>query len=443
MQPQPCDLLVCPRWLVPILPRGRVLEEHAMVIDGERILAVLPRAFAEQSYAPRRVLDLPEHAVMPGLVNAHTHAAMTLLRGLADDLPLMRWLTEHIWPAESRHVGAAFCRDGARLALAEMIRGGQTCFNDMYFFPEVTAEVAGEAGMRATLGMIVIDFPTAWASDADRYIAQGLELHDRLQGHPLLRTAFAPHAPYTVSDAPLERIVRAARELGVPVHMHVHETAQEVAEAVARSGERPWARLRRLSLLDTDLIAVHMTTLDEDEIAEAAERAVSVVHCPESNLKLASGFAPVARLLAAGVNVALGTDGAASNNDLDLHGEMRTAALLAKAVAGDASALPAAQALHMATLGGARALRRDDEIGSLEAGKQADFIAIDLSAAETQPIYDVLSHLVYAASRQHVTHTFVAGRPLMEDRRLTTIDLPATLAHAAEWRARIVAGNAA
>jgi 5-methylthioadenosine/S-adenosylhomocysteine deaminase len=431
------DLLVAPRWLVPIEPAGTVLEAHAMVVDAGRIVAVLPLADARTQYAPRETLHLPAHAVLPGLVNAHTHAAMSLLRGNADDLPLMDWLQHHVWPVEAAHVAPQFCEDGARLAFAEMIRGGVTCVNDMYFFPDASARVAIATGLRVTVGLIAIDFPSAWAASADEYIHKGLELHDALKHESLVRTIFAPHAPYTVSDAPLLKIRQYANELGIGIHMHVHETAGEVAMAVEATGRRPWQRLRELELLGPDFVAVHMTQLTDEEIVQAAEHGVHVAHCPESNLKLASGFAPIGKLRAAGVNVALGTDGAASNNDLDLFGEMRTAALLAKAVANDARALPAAEALHAATMGGAKALGLDTEIGSLIAGKSADFIAVDLSAANTQPVYNVLSQLVYAAGREQVSEVFVAGKPLLRERRLTTIDEAAALARAAEWRIKI------
>jgi 5-methylthioadenosine/S-adenosylhomocysteine deaminase len=391
----PIDLLVVPSWLVPIEPAGAVLEGHALAVDQGRIVALLPLDEARRSYAPRQTLELPTHALMPGLVNVHTHAAMSLLRGIADDLPLMDWLLHHIWPAEGANVSRAFCEDGVRLAMAEMIRGGQTCFNDMYFFPDATAQVAAEAGLRAAVGLIVFDFPTAWAQPGE-YIHKGLELHDALRGQLLVKSVFAPHAPYTVSDGPLREVRKYANELGIPIHMHVHETAHEVQEAVSRTGKRPWQRLKELDLLGADFVAVHMTQLSDEEIAEAAQFGVHIAHCPESNLKLASGFCPVHKLLQAGANVALGTDGAASNNDLDLFGELRSAGLLAKAVSGDAQALPAARALEMATLGGAKALGWEETIGSLLPGKSADFIAVDLSAVNTQPLYNVLSQLAYA-----------------------------------------------
>ncbi|MEK6805423.1 MAG: TRZ/ATZ family hydrolase [Pseudomonadota bacterium] len=433
---QQADLIVFPRWIVPVEPAQQVFEDHALVIKAGRIVDLLPADFARQSWQAKETLELPQHVVIPGLINIHTHAAMSLLRGLADDLPLMDWLQNHIWPAEGAHVNRAFCADGVSLACAEFIRGGVTCFNDMYFFPDATVESVTAAGMRAAIGLIVLDFPTAWAQPGE-YINKGLELHDQIKGDPLIRTVFAPHAPYTVSDAPLLEIRKYANELGIPVHMHVHETAGEVEMAVQASGKRPWQRLKDLGVVGPDLIAVHMTQLTDAEIAECAEHGVSIAHCPESNLKLASGFCPVGKLRRAGVNVALGTDGAASNNDLDLLGEMKTAALLAKAVANDASALPAHEALHMATLAGAKALGLDAETGSLAKGKSADFIALDLGDVSTQPVYNVISQLVYAANRAQVTHSFVAGRCLMRERKLLTLDEPAIIARAQEWRQRV------
>jgi 5-methylthioadenosine/S-adenosylhomocysteine deaminase len=430
------DLLVVPTYLVPIEPAGVVLEDHALAVHQGRIVALLPLEQAREDYAPRETLNLPGHAVMPGLVNIHTHSAMTLLRGIADDLPLMDWLQNHIWPAEGTHADRVFCEDGVRLAMAEMIRGGQTCFNDMYFFPDATADVAVEAGMRAGVGLVVFDFPTAWAQPGE-YIHKGLELHDKLRGQPLIKTVFAPHAPYTVSDGPLREVRKYATELGLPIHMHVHETAFEVADSIAKTGKRPLQRLLELDMLGPDFVAVHMTQLTDDEIADIAQYGVHIAHCPESNLKLASGFCPVHKLIQAGANVALGTDGAASNNDLDMFGELRTASLLAKAVAGDAQAMPAAKALEIATLGGAKALGWDDTIGSLKPGKSADFIAVDMTAVNTQPLYNVLSHLAYAVNSRQVSDVYVAGRSLLRKGQLQTLDRIELLAKAGEWRQRI------
>ncbi len=440
---QAIDTLLCARWVVPVEPRGVLLEDHAVAIADGRIVALLPREEAETRFEAHTRIDLAEHALLPGLVNAHTHAAMTLLRGLADDLPLMTWLQEHIWPAEARWVSEEFVRDGTRHAAAEMLRSGTTCFNDMYFFPDVTARVASAAGIRSVVGLIAIDFPTVWASGADEYLDKGLAVHDEFRHDALVRTAFAPHAPYTVSDGPLERIRVLADELDIPIHMHVHETAHEVEQALATHGERPLERLARLGLLSPSLLAVHMTQLEDDDVERVADAGVRVVHCPESNLKLASGFCPVAKLQGAGVTVALGSDGAASNNDLDLIGEMRTAALLAKAVSGDASALPAARALEMATLDGARALGWDDEIGSLLPGKAADLIAVRLTGVSTEPLYHPLSAIVYALDRGRVCDVWVAGQHLLRDRRLTSLDEGEILATARRWGTRIAQSDAA
>ena len=410
--------LIRARWVVPVEPAGAVLEHHAVVVREDRIEALLPAADAESRYAGCPVIDLAGHVLIPGFVNAHTHAAMALMRGLADDQPLARWLSEHIWPAEARHVSAQFVRDGTLLACAEMLRAGVTCFNDMYFFPEAALEAVVEAGMRAALGMIVIEFPSSYASDPDDYLQKGLALRDRWREHPLLSFCLAPHAPYTVSDETFRKVATMLGEVYVPLHIHVHETEDEVTRSIAEHGVRPLARLHRLGLLGPGLIAVHCVHLAADEIELLARHGSSVVHCPSSNLKLASGFAPVAELLAAGVNVALGTDGAASNNRLDLMQEMRLAALLAKAVARDAQVMPAHQALRCATLGGATALGLDRRIGSIVAGKLADLVAIHLQGPEVAPCFDPVSDLVYSAGREHVSDVWVAGKQQLRTREL-------------------------
>jgi len=431
------ETLIHARWVIPVAPDDRVLDHHSVALDDGRIVAVLPTREARSSLNAVAEIELPEHALIPGLVNAHTHAAMSLFRGLADDLPLNRWLNEHIWPAEQKWVSTEFVTDGSRLAIAEMLAGGTTCFNDMYFFPDVVARVAEQTGIRACVGLILIDFPTAWAADANQYLEKGLALHDRLRHSPLLHTAFAPHAPYTVSDGPLEKIRVLADELAIPVHIHVHETAHEVDEAVTRYGVRPLERLSQIGLLSPRLIAVHMTQLLGEEIQALAQAGASVVHCPESNLKLASGFAPVAELIKGGVNVALGTDGAASNNDLDMLAEMRTAALLAKGVSQDPTAVPAHEALRMATLNGARALGLDQVTGSIEIGKSADLAAIDLSHPATQPVFDPVSQIVYSAGRHQVSDVFVAGRRVVDSYRLTTVDTAELRSTTLRWSERL------
>lgn len=430
------DILIHARWVIPVEQNG-VLDRHAVAVSDGTIVDVLPSEQASTRYRARETIRLEQHALLPGFINAHTHASMALFRGLADDLPLMDWLQNHIWPAEAKWVSPDFVRDGTELAIAEMLKSGTTCFSDMYFFPEETARACLAAGMRAVVGLIVIDFPTAYAQTPDEYLRKGLKLHDDLRSNTLVTTAFAPHAPYTVSDGPLGNLRTLNNELDLPLHIHVHETAHEVNEAMRTTGQRPLARLAALDLLQPNLVAVHMTQLNDDEIRLLAERGVHVAHCPESNLKLASGFCPVHKLLQAGVNVALGTDGAASNNDLDMLSEMRTAALLAKGVALEATALPAAAALRMATLNGAKALGIEERTGSIKAGKAADLVAIDLSAIATQPVYDPISQIVYAASREQVTDVWVSGNRLLNERRLTTLDEAAVLEKAQRWHVKI------
>lgn len=386
-----------------------MLENHAVAVRDGRIEAILPAAQAAARFPGHAETVLDNHVLIPGLVNAHTHAAMSLMRGLSDDLPLMRWLEDHIWPAEAKHVSAQFVRDGTLLACAEMLRGGITCFNDMYFFPEAAGEAASLAGMRVALGLIVVEFPSAYASDPEDYLRKGLALRDRLGERPLVSFCFAPHAPYTVSDTSFRKVGTLAAELDLPVHVHLHETADEIARSLAEHGVRPLERLHRLGLVAPNLIAVHAVHLSDAEIGLLGRHGCSVVHCPSSNLKLASGFAPVHSMLKNNINVALGTDGAASNNRLDLLQEMRTAALLAKAVAGNVEAMPAHAALRAATLGGANALGLGAITGSIQPGKAADLVAVELRGPELAPCYDPVSHLVYAAGREHVTDVWING----------------------------------
>lgn len=420
--PQAADLVIDARWVVPVEPDGVVLEAHSVAVHAGRIVAVLPTAAIARAYAPARRVTLSEHVLIPGLVNLHTHAAMSLMRGLADDRPLMEWLKEHVWPVELRHASAEFVYDGTLLACAEMLRGGVTFFNDMYFFPQAAARACIDSGLRGAIGLIAVEFPSAYAADAGDYLAKGLALRDRLGAEERLSFCLAPHAPYTVSDRTFERVAMLAEELDLPVHIHLHETASEIRESLAAHGKRPIGRLETLGLLSPRLIGVHAIHLDAAEVAALARSGCSVAHCPSSNLKLASGFAPVAALLEAGVNLGIGTDGAASNNRLDMFQEMRTAALLAKAVAGRADALPAHAALRCATLGGARAVGLDGLIGSIVPGKAADLCAVALRDPETQPCYDPVSHLVYASGREHVTHVWVGGEALLTDRDLARID---------------------
>lgn len=434
------DTLIEARWVIPVEPDGAVLEQHAVAIADGRIVAVLSAAAAHARFAPREHVLLAGHALIPGLVNLHTHAAMTLMRGFADDLPLMTWLSEHIWPAEAKHMSAEFVRAGTLLAAAEMLKGGVTCVNDMYFFPEAAADAFAALGMRAALGLIAIEFPSAYASDPDDYLAKGLALRDARRHEPLLSFCLAPHAPYTVADKTFEKIARYAEELGLPLHIHLHETAEEVATGIKTHGERPVQRLARLGILGPQTIAVHGVHLDAADIALLARHGASVAHCPASNLKLASGIAPVAAMLDAGLNLGIGTDGAASNNRLDMFAEMRLAALLAKGASGRADVFPAHAALRAATLNGARALGLDHLIGSITPGKAADLAAVDFGRIEMQPVYDPVSHLVYTAGRSDVSDVWVAGSRVVNAQHLLHSEHAELESSARLWQNRLRAG---
>jgi 5-methylthioadenosine/S-adenosylhomocysteine deaminase len=403
---------------VPVEPANTILEDHAVAINNGQILAILPQDQAAARFAPRELKRLEQHVLIPGLVNLHTHAAMTLLRGLADDLPLMDWLQNHIWPAEAKHVSPQFVHDGTLLACAEMLRGGITCFNDMYFYPKAAAEAALASGMRASIGLITLDFPTAYAADTDDYLAKGLAVRDEFREEPLISFCLAPHAPYTVNDRSFAKVLTLAEQIELPIHVHLHETAQEIDDSMRDFGVRPIERLHQLGLLSPGLIGVHAVHLSIEEIKLLAEHGCSVAHCPSSNLKLASGIAPITDLLSQGVNIGLGTDGAASNNRLDLFQEMRLAALLAKGQSGRADAINAHQALRMATLSGAQALGLDSTIGSIVPGKAADLCAVSLDDIKLTPCYDPVSHLVYTAGCEHVSDVWVAGRIRVENGQL-------------------------
>ncbi|MEP7156111.1 MAG: TRZ/ATZ family hydrolase [Betaproteobacteria bacterium] len=428
--------ILTPRWLIPVEPKATTLEGHSVVIDNGRVAAVLATALARAQFPHAVEHALPDHVLIPGLINLHTHAAMTLMRGLADDTPLMTWLNDHIWPAEANHLSEEYVFDGTELAAAEMIRSGTTCFADMYFYHDVAARAARKAGMRAALGGAIIEFPTPYAANADAYIAKCLAPRDEFSNDSRLKLMLAPHAPYTVSDKTFAHILTIAQEADYPVMMHIHETAEELAQGQREHGHRPVERLERLGMLGPNLIAVHCVHLSPQEIELFARRGVHVAHCPASNLKLGSGIAPVKAMLEAGVNVGIGTDGSASNNSLNMLAETRLAALLQKGVSGDAAALPVHQALQMATLNAATALGWENEIGSIVAGKAADLVAVDLSSVETQPVYDPASHLFHAAGREHVSHVWVGGELLLDNRHLTRLDLDELKGKASLWQQR-------
>ncbi len=435
------DLLISAKWVIPVTPQGAVLEDHCVAIRGNKIVAICSQSDAEASIDAAESLQLSNHALIPGLINAHGHSPMSLMRGIADDVPLTEWLEESIWPLEAKFVSESFVLAGANLAIAEMIRSGTTCFADMYFYPDQVAKAALAANIRVQLASPVLDFPTVWAQDADEYISKATKLHDDYRHSELIHTAFGPHAPYTVSDAPLQKLSTLAEEMDLPIHMHVHETAKEVSDALASDGFTPVQRLKQLGLLSPRLVCVHATDLSDEDIASLAEAGSHIVHCPESNLKLASGFCEVAKLSKAGINVALGTDGCASNNDLDMISEMRTAALLAKGVAKDASALPAQQALEMATINGAKALGLDETIGSLEVGKYADITAINLDTLNSTPLYNPISQIVYATQASQVSHVWCAGQLLLKDGEFTGLDIQAIKSNSIQWQERLSATN--
>ena len=425
------------RWIVPIVPQGEVLENHSIILEDGVIHDILPTEHLEKRYARIEMTNLPNHLLTAGLVNAHLHSAMTLFRGYADDLSLSEWLNQHIWPAEAKFVNQEFVRDGTTLAVAEMIANGTTCAADTYFFPEVSAKVFEENYFRAQVGIPVLQFANAWATSEEEHITKGLKCYESTRDSSLISVAFSPHAPYTVTDAGFQQVLELSEDLSIPIHLHLHETKQEVETGLLEDGRRPYKRIEELGLLKADLQTVHMTELNEEEIQSLYSNQIHVVHCPESNMKLASGICPVHKLIANGINVALGTDGAASNNDLDLLAEARSAAFLSKVISGHPSSIRAEEALSMATINGARLMGLEEKIGSLEIGKCADMIAVDLSGISFQPIYNPISQLIYAANGQNVTHSWINGECLYEDKKFTRLNLLTLRRRVESWQGKL------
>lgn len=415
------------RWLLTMTPGSEVLNEHALVMKGERIAAILPWAEAEAQFPDAERVELGQHVLIPGLINGHTHSAMSLLRGVADDVPLMDWLNNHIWPLEKKWVSEDWTYQGSLLSAAEALRGGVTYLNDMYFFPTAMARAAVDSGIRAGVSINVIDFPTGYASGPDDYIAKGVAAYEQFKGEALLDWTSAPHAPYTVSDETFVKLRELSERLDIQMHCHIHETEDEVQGSLKQYGMRPLERLNKLGVLNSKMMAVHMVHLSEDEIAMLARQGVHLVHNPNSNLKLASGVAPITALEAAGVNTILGTDGAASNNRQDMFGEIRAAALLAKGTTQNSTTVSARTALEMATIRAAKAMGREADLGSLEVGKLADVVAVSLDALECRPVYHADAQLVYVAGREHVSDVWVGGRRVLKGRELTTLDQGALL----------------
>jgi len=404
------QFIIKARWVIPMDADQALLEQHAILVDGGQIRAIVPKTEIPEWAADWAVVDCSQHAVIPGLINLHAHSSMNLLKGYADDYALMPWLNEHIWPAEQRWVSKSFVHDGSLLACAEMLSGGVTTFNDMYFFPQATIEAVKRAGMRVQVGLVVTEFPTNYAATASDYIRLGTDVRDQYKSDEHISFAFAPHAPYTVSNQTFEYIATLAEQLNLGIHTHLHETQSEIQQSLEQFGVRPLQRLLALGVIGPNTVLAHGVHLETNELETLSIQGAHIAHCPCSNLKLASGVAPVAAALRAGVNVGLGTDGAASNNRIDLWQEIRTAALLAKVADQNAASLPAYQALEMATIRAARALGLQEKVGSITVGKQADLVAVKLDDLNSLPCFDPISHLVYVASREQVTHTWVDGQ---------------------------------
>ena len=415
------DSIINAGWLIPILPHKKILAGHSVAITDGKISNIFPKEKAID-FVSKEVFDLPNHVLLPGLVNCHGHAAMSLLRGLADDMALKPWLQNIIWPVEKKYISEEFVRDGTELAIAEMLLSGTTTFSDMYFFPETVAEVAIASGIRCQISFPILDFPSNWAESAKEYLSKGLAIRDKFKHINLISTVFGPHSTYTLKENNLSTISTLASELDIGLQIHLHETNQEVLDGLAERGERPIETLFKLGLLGPKTQCVHMTDLNDEDIELLSRTGAQVIHCPESNMKLASGICPISKLLNAGVNVGIGTDGAASNNDLNLFGELKSATLLAKINSMDATALTASEALTLGTLGGAKALGMNKNIGTIEVGKLADLIAVDLHQIDMQPIHNVFSQLIYVNNGSHVTHSWIQGEQIMHQRELLKID---------------------
>lgn len=435
---QTIDTLIFARWIIPVEPSNTVLENHAIAINKGKIIEICPTALIEEKFLAKEIYHLNEHALIPGLINTHTHSPMVLFRGLANDLPLMTWLQDYIWPAENKWLSAEFMADGTELAIAEMLRSGTTCFNEHYLFPNIIAKTALKMQMRASVGIFLIDAPTAWATHIDEYIEKGfLAFNEYYQQHELLNFSLAPHAPYTLSDESLLKTKMLAEQYQLPIHMHVHETQNEVESSLKQYNKRPLKRLHKLGLLSNQFQNIHMTQITDEDIAILQATQAHVIHCPESNLKLNSGFCSVQKLLDAKINVALGTDGAASNNDLDMFSEMRTAAMIGKVIANNPSSISAMTTLEMATINGAKTLQLEHKIGSLKSGKAADIVAINMNALNSTPVYNPISHIVYAINSRQVSHVWVNGKCLLENKTFTQFDQQEILAKAREWQQKI------
>lgn len=431
---QHIDQIAHAKWIITGEKNQTVLENHALVIDKGVIQKIVPSSEAKQHYQAKQVDDYAYHALLPGLVNAHTHLGMNYFRGLGCDLMLMDWLNGYLWPAEKKWLSHEFVHDASLFAMAEMIRSGTTCFNDMFYFPEAVADAAITAGMRGFVSMHVIDFPTAWTQNTDESLEKGLAFYEKYHQQPLITPTLAPHAPYTVSDESFLRVLDLSKSLSLKINVHLHETQAEIEQSMTQYQKRPIKRLHDLGFLSSQVIAIHSVQLDAEDLEILNETRPNIVHCPESNMKLASGVCPVIDLQNLGLNVALGTDSVASNNDLNMLNEMRTATFLAKVMRQDPVCLNVNETLAMASINGAKALGIDQVVGTLKAGKAADFIAINLDEIETLPVFDPAVQIIYSSSRHQITDVWVAGKQLLKNRELLTIDEEALKAKARLWK---------
>ena len=431
------SIIISASWIFTSNSADQLLSDYSIVIKGNQIIDLVHQSKVFDEYDAEEIYQLTDHILIPGLINTHTHAAMSLFKGFSDDLPLQDWLNNYIWPAEKKFVNSSFVKDGSMLALSEMIKAGVTTFNDMYFYPESTAEASIELGVRSNVGLVVLDFPTNYAADPEDYLVKGFEFRDRWRSEELITTSIAPHAPYSVSDEAFSLINTYSEELGINIHMHLHETQWEIEDSVKRYGITPVQRLNNLGIINPSLIAAHCVHLNDQDMATLAKNKVSIVHNPSSNMKLGSGIADVAKMIKQNLNISLGTDSSASNNRLDIMEEMRLAALLTKGKNKSPELLSATQAIKMATINGAKTLGLDSIIGSIEKNKIADLVAIDLNSIENQPIYNPLATLVYSSSKSDVSYVWINGKIKLKEKELVNLDQEKIIQMAKIWQKRI------
>jgi len=431
------SVIISAPWIFTSGAEGKLLSDYAIVIENDKVIDLVPENKVFDEYESNNTYQLTDHIVIPGLINAHAHAAMSLFKGFADDLPLQDWLNNHIWPAEKEFVNSSFVKDGSILAMSEMIKSGVTTFNDMYFFPDATAEAVKELGVRSNIGLVVLDFPTNYATDPEDYLLKGFEFRDKWRNEELITTSIAPHAPYSVSNEAFTLINTYSEELSINIHTHLHETQWEIEDSIAKYGMTPVQRLNNLGIIGPSLMAAHCVHLNEQDMATLAKNRVSIIHNPSSNMKLGSGIADIAKMLKQNLNVSLGTDSSASNNRLDIMEEMRLAALLIKGTTKSPELISAKEAIKMATINGAKALGLDSIIGSIEKNKKADLVAIDLSTIENQPIYNPLATLVYSSSRSDVSYVWIDGKIKLKDKKLVTIDEQVIIQLAKKWQRKL------